>query len=294
MESTLTQQLQSHLYSLDSRPGSKALDPDVFIGTIIEHWRRHRHYYRIPVSQIPYLSAIDLGDIPSSAFILPPGIEAVRFEFDGRKDIQYAYASYAITEKSWSLITRYGEFVSQIYFQRDDATIESHLRNAFLRGPGDPVVTGTALKQSVERSEEDYEEMRVQADVMRLIVNVLMLRECNPTFFKPDILSADRSKYDEAKRRGDENAVAVIEERAKRRKGVGFVFDSGEDWEIILGELGSGSGRPTPETTQERTRCWIRRGHWRRVHYGKGNVMVKWRFFPPQVCRPDLAEAHDT
>lgn len=256
--------------------GGSSLDFDKAPLVIMDQWKQNPYYYRVGTAQIPYLLAIDLNEIPSSALAMPPGVDVARFEFDDGFHIKHIYVSLFVRGLGWSIIVRHGRFFDHFWFNRDEQSIACHIINS----------RPTASTRLTEKDKESQERLALES--MQIVVNLLMLRECKPKFFRPDILSADRHKYEEAQRKGDVAAIETIESRSRRRKGRGFVFDTGESWDIDVENPDTPMHRSESAFTQERTRCWIRRGHWRRVRHGKGMSLVKWHFFPPQLCRPDL------
>jgi hypothetical protein len=254
---------------------------DLAYGTLY-WWNTHPYLYKIGKGQIPYLAAIDLDDVPSNSVALPHNIAVVRFEIENEPKYGLYLASIW---NSWGLLLNCDalNFVWQYVIRADDVSIERHLE-AINTKSDEPRLRGL--------SQEQYEmECNLCKDSLRAIVNVLMLSKCKPEFFKPDVLAKDRAAYADATRANDAERKLVIEERAKRRrKGPSFVFDTGTDWDIDLGHVGPAMPM-SHGLGHERTHCWIRRGHWRRVRYGSGRAFAKWHFFPPQVCRPDLAKA---
>jgi hypothetical protein len=101
-----------------------------------------------------------------------------------------------------------------------------------------------------------------------------------------DILSKDLPKYTAAIRDNDVNAIKVIEDRARRRKGLGWNVGTSE---MVLGEVGRLSGsRGGTGDGNELSYSHLRGGHPHVVRYGPGKTKAKIKWFRPTRVRPDL------
>jgi hypothetical protein len=244
------------------------IDVQSLIEVVDGYWNDHRHYYHVPARQIPYLHAIDFGDIATEEIALPAGVPCLKFTFDS--EVQpHCGILMRWGDHSLSYLCRHGKWWGLQTMGRDDRPIEAHLAEA-------------------ANVHGDCPENEIKLAMLRQTINCLFLADCSPHFFKPDVLAADRQKYQDAAARADQEAVQRFKRRAIARKGTGFVFDTGERWEVDLGFVGPGDPAQ-PDLGGSRSFSYIRRGHWRRVRYGAGRQFAKRLFIAPTICRPDLA-----
>lgn len=101
-----------------------------------------------------------------------------------------------------------------------------------------------------------------------------------------DILAKDLPKYTEAIKNNDVDAIKVIEDRARRRKGLGWNVGTSE---MILGEVGRlSNSRGGTGDGNELSFSHLRGGHPHVVRYGPGKTKAKLKWFRPTRVRPDL------
>lgn len=122
------------------------------------------------------------------------------------------------------------------------------------------VTVAESIASLTDTGEQTPEEYATILDCVKLVIGVCMIGAGQDRdLICPDILSKDRGKWDEALRRGDENALNTIEARALRRKGPGW--DIGRIYE------------------RDKDQPWIVPPHPQRYHTGPGGrtVVLKMR-----------------
>lgn len=123
-------------------------------------------------------------------------------------------------------------------------------------------------------------------NLLRVIISSGFLANCpEDGLVVPDVLGSDRQSYREAEKRGDQNAMSIIAERAKRRGKFGFNIGTSE---MFAGESEPVESKSSEETGRQLSFSHIRGGHPHAVRYGEGKGKVKIKWFRPTRVRPDL------
>lgn len=228
--------------------------------------------YKIPDSQIPYVTNFDLGDITVDEIQLPA--QGMRFEFGGKEAL--LWKAERSGRQHLIVVIQHKAESSVVHAQApiDKTTIQAWL-------------DGLAINLADGMTEAEYRGLL--ATSVKTILGVLFVRTGYPHFFNLEILAKDRADYDEARRKGLQDRIETIEARAKRRrKGEVWQFHTGSTWVADLGEAGEPLGLRAVNSRGEVTCAYAVRGHLKRQRHGTGNKLVKIIFVAPQVRRADL------
>lgn len=177
-------------------------------------WREGRPYYNVYPSMLDVLSQIDLGRLPFSVF--KPHKErfiAIQLPCGYVDDI--AAILFGFYEHDYS----YGSVVS-VRIQ--------HTKCDPLHGVNTPDTTDMILGCPDDAVDKPISEASMKGEWndktawARNVAYSIMLMEHDPDFFEPHILTADQTKFDNAK--SEEHRQALIEKAVKRRGQRGYVI----------------------------------------------------------------------
>jgi hypothetical protein len=256
-----------------------------------DHWMEDGYaYYNVHPQLVEKLCKANLEKIPSNLFQMPHGHECVNIRFSQQHQqftlsgkISSNHTQVASGAYSKSLLMFHVKEESRVLlvveFGNDFggealSTMYLHLESG--KSLGD-VLESCAKRSNICGS--SHNNSGIGANLLGLAVTVGFLSN-NPVICEYDVLSKDRSKYQNA----DEDQKEKLRQKAKRRGKVGY--NIGNDL-MFMGAQPKNSNRQHV-TGRELEYAHIRRGHPHAVRYGKNKELVKIMWFSPTTVRDDL------
>jgi len=269
-----------------------------------------RPYYKIHPEMVQMLIKTNLDSIPSQFIETPQNSVLFRFA----NDIPIRYTTGGVTMLSDEVINKYPVYARSVLFHRHQKTetatnldeivifidegfrqkingIDRLLCNTIVLTLRDDETIPQAIQRTIE-SEEQSEAIMLRSMRSRLenlfrviIASGFLANTPEDNLVVPDIINKDKNKYIDAVEKGDEEAIKVIVERAKRRGHNGWNIGTNE---IFMGEMEPWSQKAGQPTGNELKHSHIRSGHPHAVRYGPGKKKVKIKWFRPTRVRKDL------